>query len=250
MLDFHGRTQLYFQLYDILNKDIKEGVYKPGELLPTENQLIAKFGISRVTVRKAMDLLMNDGLISKRRGYGTYVQNSKVEQNLTQVLHFSNEMEKRGYKPSVAVLANEVVAAHKTIADALGIQEGSSLIHVNRLRYADKVPMCIESAYLIKDACPAVLQQDFSNQSLRSFLADNYNIVWNHARQKIFAINATAKLAQHLNIKTGDSLIYVERVSYDQFNRAGEFLQAYYRGDSYYLTVELNVSNLPPKAPA
>ncbi|MDR2211695.1 MAG: GntR family transcriptional regulator [Spirochaetaceae bacterium] len=240
MLDFHSRTQLYYQLYDILYKDIKEGVYKPGELLPTESSLIQKYGISRVTVRKAMDLLMTEGLISKRRGYGTFVQNPKVEQNLTQVLHFSHEMEKRGYKASVEVLANEVVLAQKTIADALGIPEGTGLIHVNRLRYADKIPMCIESAYLIKDACPSVLDQDFSSQSLRRFLMDNYNIVWSRARQKIFAINATVKMAQYLTIKTGEPLIYVERISFDQFNKAGEYLQAYYRGDSYYLTVELN----------
>ena len=244
VLDFSGRTQLYFQLYDILNRDIKTGKYKPGELLPTESDLIHKYGISRVTVRKAMDMLTNEGLIVKRRGYGTYVQNPKLEQTLSQVLHFSNEMEKRGYRSTTTMLANEAVLANKTIAEALHLNEGDKLIHVNRLRCANDIPHCVESAYLIHDFCPAVLGQDFSKASLRLFLNEQCGIAWSHAHQKIFAIIANAQLAGYLDIKKGDPLIYIERVSYDQHNRAGEYLQAYYRGDSYYLSADLDVQNL------
>ncbi|MGX8708930.1 MAG: GntR family transcriptional regulator [bacterium] len=243
-LDFSGRTQLYFQLYDILYKNIIDGVYKPGELLPTENELIDQYHISRVTVRKAMDLLMNDGLIAKRRGYGTFVQKHKVEQTLNKVLHFSNEMEKRGYRSSTSVLANEVVCASKTIADELHVSEGDQLIRVIRLRFADGVPMCMESAYLIHDKCPKVLEQDFAKNSLREFLASQYGIVWIRAHQKIFSINANAKLAGNLDILNGDPLIYIERVSYDQNDEPGEYLQAYYRGDTYYLTAELNAQSI------
>ena len=243
-LDFSGRTQLYFQLYDILYRDIKTGKYKPGELLPTESELIDKYRISRVTVRKAMDMLTNEGLIIKRRGYGTYVQNPKLEQTLNQVLHFSNEMEKRGYRSSTTMLANEAVLANKTIAEALRINEGDKLIHVNRLRCANDVPHCLESAYLIHHACPAVLGQDFSKDSLRLFLNERCGIVWKHAHQKIFAIVANAQLAGYLDIKKGDPLIYIERVSFDQHNRPGEYLQAYYRGDSYYLSADLDVQTI------
>lgn len=243
-LDYSGRTQLYFQLYDILYKEIREGRYKPGELLPTENELVRRYGISRITVRKALDLLLGDGLIAKRRGYGTYVQNPRVEQTLTRVLHFSNEMEKRGRKTSTSMLTNKVLPAHKAIAEALGIPEGTDLIQVSRLRYADDVPMCMENAFLIRERCPRVAAEDFSRQSLRSFLVENYNIVWNHARQNIFAVKATAQLARHLKVVAGDPFIYVERVSFDQFGNPGEYLQAYYRGDSYYLTAELNAQSI------
>jgi GntR family transcriptional regulator len=243
-LDFSGRTQLYFQLYDILYKQIKDGVYKPGDLLPTENELIEQYGISRVTVRKAMDLLLHDDLIAKRRGYGTFVKSPKVEQTLNKVLHFSNEMEKRGYKSSTIMLNNEIVYANKTIAKALNVPERAKLIHINRLRYADGIPMCLESAYLIYKSCPEVLERDFSKESLRKYLITRYNIIWSRAHQKIYAITSTAKLAAHLKIKKGDPLIYIERVSYDQNNKPGEYLQAYYRGDSYYLTVELNAQSM------
>lgn len=243
-LDFSGRTHLYFQLYDILYKQIKDGVYKPGDLLPTENELIKRYNISRVTVRKAMDLLINDGLIVRRQGYGTFVQSPKVEQTLNKVLHFSNEMEKRGYKSSTVMLNNEIVYANKSIAGALGLQERDKLININRLRYADGIPMCLESAYLIYENCPEVLGRDFSKESLRKYLITRYNINWSRAYQKIYAITATTEMAGHLNIKKGDPLIYIERVSYDQDNEPGEYLQAYYRGDSYYLTVELNAQSI------
>lgn len=242
-LDFDSRTQLYFQLYDILYKDIKEGLYKPGELLPTENELIEKYKVSRATVRKAMDLLVNDGLIVRQRGYGTVVQKPKIEQTLNRVIHFSNEMERKGYHSSTTMLANEIVFANKTIAEALNIKEGTKLIHVNRLRHANGEPMCIENAYLIYTKCPKVLEQDFSKKSLREFLIQEYNIKWKRAVQKMFAINANKEFAKHLNIKQGAPLIYIERVSYNQDDEPGEYLQAYYRGDSYYFTAELAANN-------
>lgn len=238
-LDFSGRTQLYYQLYDILYNDIKNGVYKPGELLPTENELIDRYEISRVTVRKAMDMLLNEGIIAKRRGYGSFVQNKKVEQTLNKVLHFSNEMEKQGYKSSTKMLINEKVYANKTIAEALSIPEGTQLIHVNRLRLANGEPMCIESAYLIYNRCPDVLNHDFSDISLRKFIVEKYNIIWKKAYQKIFAIKANSHFAKFLNIKDGDPMIYIERISYTQDDQPGEYLQSYYRGDCFYLTAEL-----------
>jgi DNA-binding GntR family transcriptional regulator len=238
-LDFSGRTQLYYQLYDILYDDIKNGVYKPKELLPTENELIERYGVSRVTVRKAMDMLLNEGIIGKKRGYGSFVLNKKVEQTLNKVLHFSNEMEKRGYKSSSKMLINEKVYANKTIAEALSIAEGTPLLHVNRLRFANNEPMCIESAYLIYDMCPDVLCYDFSEMSLRNFLVERYNIIWKRAHQKMFAVKANARFSKHLNIEEGDPMIYIERISYTQDDQPGEYLQSYYRGDCFYLTADL-----------
>ena len=238
-LDFNGKTHLYYQLYDLLYDDIKKGVYKPGDKLPTEDQLIKQYGVSRVTVRKAMDMLLNEGVIVKRRGNGTFVQDRKVEQTLTKVLHFSNEMEKRGYKSTVKMLINEKVYANKKIAEALSIPTGSPLIHVCRLRYANDEPMCIESAYLIYEKCPTVLEHDFSKISLRLFLENEYNIFWKRAYQRIYAIKANSRLADYLNIIDGAPLIYIERVSYNQNDEPGEYLQSYYRGDRFYLTAEL-----------
>ncbi|QTQ12633.1 GntR family transcriptional regulator [Treponema parvum] len=238
-LDFSGRTQLYFQLYDKFYEKIKNGEYPPGTLLPTETEIMEQYKISRITVRKAMDMLLNDGLIVKKRGYGTCVQNKKVEQTMQRVLHFSEEMRKKGIKTYTKMIHNEVISATMQIAKALNLPEGTKLAHVYRLRYANDIPMCIESAYLELASCPDVPNHDFSVESLRKFLKDTYNIQWAHARQKIFAINANSKLAKQLDIPHNNALIFIERVSYTEDGRPGEFLQGYYRGDSYYLTTEL-----------
>ena len=238
-LDFSGRTQLYFQLYDKFYEMIMSGEYPPGSLLPTETEIMNQYKISRITVRKAMDMLLGDGLITKKRGYGTCVQQRKVEQTMQRVLHFSEEMQKKGMKSSTKMIHNEIVPATIQIAQALEIPEGTELVHVYRLRYANAVPMCVESAYLELALCPDVPNHDFSIKSLRKFLEENYRIHWTHASQKIFSINANSQLARQLDISLNSALIYIERVSYMADGKPGEFLQGYYRGDSYYLTTEL-----------
>ena len=110
---------------------------------------------------------------------------------------------------------------------------------MERLRYADGIPMCIESSHLIRSRCPEVSQHDFSRQSLRHFLEEKYDIVWKRAHQRIYAAAASTRMAGYLGIKEGDPLIYIERVSYTGSDWPGEYLQAWYRGDSYYLTADL-----------
>lgn len=240
-LDFSGRTQLYFQLYDLFYQKINAGEYPPGSVLPTENELIERYKVSRITVRKAMDLLLSDGLILKKRGSGTFVQRKKMAQTMQKVLHFSEEMQKNGIQSRTEMLTNTIVPASLHVAEALSIDEREPLINVYRIRYADDLPVCIESAFLIKERCPDVLQHNFSQKSLRRFLEETYQLSWSHARQKIFAINASPHIAKQLGVAANDALLHIERISYTSEHVAGEFLQGYYRGDSYYLTTELNV---------
>ena len=238
-LDFSGRTQLYFQLYDLLYQKITAGEYPPGTLLPTENDLTKQYRISRITVRRAMDMLLSDGLIVKKRGSGTYVQKKKLEQTMRKVLHFSEEMRRKGIQSRTEMVSNEVVPASLHVAEALGVDEMEPLINVHRIRYADDTPICIESAFLIEKLCPDVLRHNFSERSLRLFLEENYDLRWSHAKQKIFAVNASAQIATELEAAENDAVIHIERISYTADNTAGEFLQGYYRGDSYYFTTEL-----------
>ncbi len=158
---------------------------------------------------------------------------------MKRVLHFSEEMAKKGYTYSTNMLSNELVPASRTIAKALQIEEGCPLVRVTRLRYANGVPMCMEIAHLVYERCPGVYGTDFSQTSLRNFLSEEYNIVWSSARQRIYAINASTKIAGHLDVKEHGALIYIERVSCPADGKPGEYLEGYYRGDSYYLTTEL-----------
>lgn len=242
-LDFSGKTQLYFQIYDILKKKINNNEYTVGKLMPTELELSEMFNVSRITIRKAMDLLVSDKLIARRRGYGTIILPPKVEQPINKVIHFSEETEKQGHKSTTIVLANELIPATEEIAKALNVPPGTLLIHINRLRIADETPMCIESAYFIYSMCPSIYGVDYSKISLRNTLKEKHGITWDNAIQKIFAINANSSISSHLDIKPNDPILYVERVSYTPQNIAGEYLRIYYRGDSYFFFTKLDAKN-------
>ena len=112
IIDFNSRVQLYYQLYDILSGEIASGNYKVGDRLPTESQLIEDYGVSRITVRKAMNMLADEGLIIKKPGYGTFVEPKKMSQRLNKVVHFSNDMMLKKYEKTPGA-SGELRCIHK-----------------------------------------------------------------------------------------------------------------------------------------
>lgn len=229
----------YRQLYEILRKDIVEGERHPGDLLPSESELIDRFEVSRVTVRQAMDLLVQDGLVYRRRGLGTFVASPKIEQGLTQIISFSEDMRRRGFQAETAVLASYVMPAPQEIAEQLDIPAGEEIAYLQRLRLADGEPLSIESSYLVHRLCPGVLQGDYANEPLREALENKYDLRLVRATQVIRAIAASKEQAQKLAISPGDPLFFIERVSFSQYDRPVEFLQLAHRGDRYALYNEL-----------
>lgn len=234
-----SKVPLYQQLYEILNGDISRGVWKPGEIIPSESELIAKYQVSRITVRQVLDMLVNEGLIYRERGRGTFVAHPTVEQVLVRIVSFTEEMRRRGVVPSTETFSSELVSASKEIAEKLAIESGDELVRLERLRLADGEPMSIEESYLIHRYCPGILQQDFISISLRELLDREYGIRLLRAKQVIRAINAPPKIANILSIKENSALLYIERVSYSLEDIPVEFLRLYHRGDRYALHNDL-----------
>lgn len=235
-LDFNSRTQLYYQLYDILYKDISGGNYQPGEMLPTENNLIEEYGVSRVTVRKAMDMLMNDGLIEKRRGQGTFVQTSKLKTELRKANYFAELTKELGYIAHTKVISNKKVIASKGIAEMLEVPENTPVVNLRRLRYANNVPVRYESAYLEYSKYGKIEKEDFTDGSLRKFLKENYDIAWSHVDEKIYAIAADSKRARYLQVEENAPLLMGECVFFTPDGRPSEVTHVYYRGDMNYFS--------------
>lgn len=229
----------YRQLYEILRKDIVDGQRAPGELLPSESELIGRYQVSRVTVRQAMDLLVQDGLVYRRRGRGTFVASPKIEQGLTQIISFSEDMRRRGFHAQTVVLSSHLVPAPKEIAENLDIAQGEEIAFLLRLRLADEEPLSIECSHLAHGQCPGVLGGDYAHTPLREALEQNYDLRLVRATQVIRAIAATEDLAQKLSVAPGAPLFFIERISYSQHDRPIEFLQLYHRGDRYTLYNEL-----------
>jgi GntR family transcriptional regulator len=239
-IDRSSKLPLYHQLYAILRDSILRGDWQPGDMIPPEPELIRRYSVSRTTVRQVLDMLVNDGLIYRQQGRGTFVAHPTVEQALVRIISFAEDMHQRGFNPGTQVLSSSLVPAPQDIAEKLEVEAGEELAHLVRLRLADGEPMSIEESYLVHRYCPGVLEGEYASNPLREALDRDYGIRWVRASQIIRAISASKDMAQLLSIPSKAALLSIERVSYSQQNLAVEFLRIYYRGDRYALYSKLH----------
>jgi len=238
-IDSGARLPLYHQLYEILHEKILLRQWKPGDRLPTESELVCLYGVSRITVRKVLDMLVKEGLIYRQAGRGTFVAHASLEQGLSHIISFTEDMRQRGFRVSTEVLFKGLVRADDDIAEKLNVPPGEELVRLERLRLADGEPMCIENSHFVHRYCRGILDYDYAAHSLREVKIRKFGIRWIRARQTIRAIAAPARTAELLGIKKNAPLLFFERVSFSQDNIATEFLQACYRADRYTLYNEL-----------
>jgi GntR family transcriptional regulator len=234
-----SRLPLYTQLYEILRARITSGEWTPGEMIPPEHELMDSHQISRTTVRQTLDMLVNEGLIYRQRGRGTFVAHPPMEQALLRIISFTDDMQQRGFEPSTEVLFSGLVPAPQDISEKLQIEPGEELARLERLRLADGEPMSVEESYLVHRYCSGVLEGDYASNPLREALERDYGIRWLRAKQVMRAIPPDRRMADLLSVGLDSALLFFERVSFSQENIPVEFLRIYYRGDRYVLYNEL-----------
>lgn len=234
-----GKLPLHQQLYDILRGRILAGQWKVGEMIPAEPELVEQFGVSRTTVRQVLERLVQEGLIVRRQGRGTFVKEPTLEQGLVRLVSFTEDMRQRGLTPGTQVLSQQLVTASQELAAKLNIAPGAELAHLRRLRLANGEPMSIEESYLIHEHCPGVLQEDYAANPLRETLEVKYGIQIVRARQVIRATAASKEQARLLGMAHRSPLLSIERISYSQYDDPVELLYIDYRADRYSLYNEL-----------
>jgi GntR family transcriptional regulator len=232
-------TPLYRQLYQLLRRKILSGAWRPGDRLPSETALVEQFDVSRATVRQAFDELVSDGLIYRKRGRGTFVAPPSVEQSLVRIVSFTEDMRQRGLVPGTRLLSATLVSAPAVIADRLGVEPGIELARIERLRLADNEPMSVEASYLVHRYCRGVLDTDYTKNSLRQILEERYGIRIARAQQTIQAIQPPRPVARALDIDYKAPVLFLERISYSEYDVPIEFLRIYHRGDRYTLHADL-----------
>lgn len=237
--DRSSLVPLYHQLFEILYAHIDQGYWKPNDMIPPESELKAIYGVSHITVRQALNALVNSGLIVRRRGKGSFVTNPSITSSLTHIINFAEDMSIRGLTPRTEVLEVSFPTVSKQTATKLGIEFGEKLLLIKRLRYANDEPLSVEYAILIPRYVPGIEENDFSKRSLHETLLTDYGIQIVQAEQTIRAIAASDELAQHLNIHVGDPLLAIERLCFSQRNIPVELLRLFYRADRYMLHAKL-----------
>jgi GntR family transcriptional regulator len=238
-LSRESKLPLYQQLYDIMRGELTRGQWKPGDMLPAESELMQRFGISRITVRQVLDMLVRDSLIYRQQGRGTFVAHPTIEQTQVRIVSFTEDMHQRGFRPGTEVLEAGLVPATADIAAKLAVEPGEVLAHLRRLRLADDEPMSIEDAYLVHRYFPGVLSGDYTISPLRRTLEEKYGVRLVRAKQVLRAVMAPSTLARLLSVRQSAALLFIERVSFSAQGVPVEFLRIHYRGDRYVLYNEL-----------
>jgi len=231
---------LYYQVKTIIKDKIEQGDYKSGCKIEPERELAKYFDVSRMTLRKAITQLVDEGYLIRRAGEGTFVRKPKFRQGLLWLTSFTEDMKNRGLKPDSRTIFIEEDRACYYLADKLNIEENTKVIILKRLRKADGEPMCIEKSHIPKFFLKsAELTMDSLNgASLYDFL-QNEGIYLNHARETLEAGIADQEEAGLLEIQIGAPVIYRERTTYNSKNTPVEFVNSTYRADRYKFYVEL-----------
>ena len=240
MINPNSKLPLYHQLYEVLKDKIRSAAWKPGDMIPPESELTTLYGVSRVTVRKVLEMLVNEGHLLRERGRGSFVSHPKLEHGTTRIVSFTDDMKQRGLVPRTRILFSGLVPAPAPIAEKLKVPECEELARIDRLRLADEEPMCVEESFLVHRYIPGILEHDFTENSLREIKEKKYGIRWSRALQTIQAIACSAEIARLLGIKAGAPLLYFERVTFSQGEIPMEYLRVYYRADRYVLYNELS----------
>ncbi|WP_299671458.1 GntR family transcriptional regulator [uncultured Roseobacter sp.] len=235
-----GAGPRYVQLRQRLTDGVAQGVLPPGSPLPPEREIASITDFSRVTVRKAMQALAEEGTIVQRQGSGSFIasKTEQIEQRLTRLTSFSEDMERRGKSSTTRWLERGLYMPSPEEMKALGLSSEDSVARIVRLRLADEAPIAIERASLPVDILPNPL---IVERSLYEVLEET-GVRPVRALQKISAVNLSEANAALLAVAPGDAGLSIERTSYTDCDRIVEFTQSIYRGDAYNFVAELRLA--------
>lgn len=230
---------LYRRIEADLRERIRAGSLPPGARVAPEPELMAEFGVSRATVRQALAGLVGEGLLEIRRGLGTYVTARRFEHTIGGFYSFSREIEAHGLVPGTTVLDLRTIGAGHDAAEALGVEIGTPVLALRRLRLAGPDPLVVETSHLPAYRFPGLERVDFSAVRLYDTLLDAYGCRPTRARETFEPILLTDDEATLLDQAPGAPALRVERTAFDQDDQPIEFCRSTVRGDRYRYSVEL-----------
>src|SRR3984893_19232489 len=223
-----SRSPLYERVESVLAGDIAGGSLPPETQLPPEDGLIERFKVSRTTVRKAIQNLIERGLVEVRRGKGTFVTQPRITQELTELTGFIEDMQALGRKPTARLLDKRIVAADETVAHHLALLPGTLVVRLQRVRLADRVAMSFDETYLPRDIGEKVADNDLEAEPVFALLEEKYDTPLVEAEYKLEAAAADLIAAEALQVPTGSPIFLIERTSYNNSNLPADYVRIHY----------------------
>jgi GntR family transcriptional regulator len=238
-----GTAPLHYQIMDIIKRQITADILKPGDLIPSESQLCAQYNVSRTTVRQALNQLVEENLLIRRRGKGSFVADKKLHRALNHLYSFSEDMNSLGITPTSKILEQVIVPASDGIMRSLALSpDNNKVFKIKRIRLAGSDPILLETTYIPAYLCPNIMQEDLSSASLYTILKNRYQLHFFRATETYEAIKMDAESARHLQAKQQASAFKIKRIAYLDTGRPFELTHSITRGDKCTFKVELQAA--------
>jgi GntR family transcriptional regulator len=224
---------LYTQIKEALRAKIIDGTYVAYQRLPSESEMINAFGVSRITVRQAMNDLQKEGLLFKVHGKGTFVAMPNVSQELTHLQGFGEAMRLLGHETFSEVFGLKAVEGSATICAKLRLPERARVIEIRRVRYLNREPVSIDYSWVRYDIGSRLTEQNLADKDLFSLLENELGHPLHSADVEIDATSASDEIAKRLHIAPHSPILRIERLTYEGDTTPLVFEYLHYRAESF-----------------
>jgi GntR family transcriptional regulator, N-acetylglucosamine utilization regulator len=243
-VDPHSPVPLYYQIYLDLLQMIQRKVIPPGGMLPPEMEICRSYNVGRQTVRQAIAHLVDEDIVERFAGRGSFVRLYSSHTQFFLDRGFSQQMRELGRVPHSRVLSTEIGVVNGEKIPTLQAWTGASCLTLERLRLGDGEPVCHQTSIVFIERCPGIEQQDFSSQSLYEILSTRYQLVVTRIDHVVRAVAADGYRAELLDVPEGTPLLFVATTAYTNDGGIIEHSSSYYRADRYeYSTTRTAAGN-------
>lgn len=230
---------LFSQLEEIIRDGIENGLWDPGEAIPSERELSNMYGLSRMTVRRALDRLVSNGLLFRVDGKGTFVNEPKVSYQALSLAGLREQTIGIGQSPSAKLLGVEKILAPMNIASVLNIKPDEPLYLIERVSFANEMPFALHRSYIPEKICPGLLDSDLANNSLYALLKKYKNITISRASETLESALATDRESLFLNVPAGSPMFLLRITTFEANDKPIEFAKVIFRGDRIQLSLNI-----------
>lgn len=230
---------LYQQVRDHIKARLTSGVWKPGDLLPTELELSREFEISPGTVRQAILSLVREGLLTRRAGRGTFVARIESWHSFDRFFRFREGHSGKDFRPEIHLIKTKIVKARDAeVARKLNLKQGDEALSLQRLLVQNGTPVCVYHSFLPGELAPGLQGEDLTER-LYPILERKFGIYVVRAEEFLRAVEADSDIAQRLDVKKGAPVILIERIVYTFDEKIIEFRRTYGRSDRFSYKIQL-----------
>ncbi|MFZ4451675.1 UTRA domain-containing protein [Salibacterium aidingense] len=238
-LNESSQKPLYVQLKDHLKEEISRGIYEPGKKLPPESALCKEYGVSRITARRAISDLVEEDVLHRQQGKGTFVKETKKKRKLVSVGGFSEITSASGENPKTQILSSKIVPVEK-IDSIFDVEEDSYLLELHRLLYIDDEPFIIETSYYPLQLLPDLESQIGSFSSTYQVLKEKYGVEIQSSDKSLNVVSSTDYEAELFKSDIGVPLYQVDKIAYDQIQRAIHFSRSLFLANKVTFTLSID----------